>query len=240
VAVSHVDPDAQADVIRLVNLIRLIRDEAELYKQNLRSGDIDSAELDRYFRRARGTTLYGRVVTAASRFRQFDLDAYAERLLDCVELEWRGPPRPLDDGTPSPLFAKYLAGMCKRLDELQAVLSKTHFALARAGRKQSTKTTRGKLTPKEKKLLGKDGGTNSEAVGTVSQASIPSDRRSRPMTLREAARLMGYRGNPRNIAKRLRQHLDDNGSRYERINRQTYVFDVTAFSEAVRPKLLPS
>jgi hypothetical protein len=70
--------------------------------------------------------------------------------------------------------------------------------------------------------------------------TIPSDRRSRPMTLAEAAKLMGYRGNRRNIAKRLKQQLEDNGSRFETINRQTYVFDVDDFPATVRHKLLPS
>lgn len=85
-----------------------------------------------------------------------------------------------------------------------------------------------------------------EAAGALKEIApeiriqIPPERRSRPMTLVAAATLMGYKGFRRGRANRLKKHLEDNGCRFERVNRQTYIFDMADFPASAQSKLHPT
>src|SRR5262249_8725472 len=57
------------------------------------------------------------------------------------------------------------------------------------------------------------------------ETEIPSERRTRPLTLAEAARLMGYRGDTKAKQRQLRTAMDAGSVRYKRLTRQRYVFD---------------
>lgn len=60
---------------------------------------------------------------------------------------------------------------------------------------------------------------------------IPLKRQTRPMSLREAGRLMGYKGSPKNVAKRVRRMIDDGSIRVMEENRQTFIFDTKDFPD---------
>jgi hypothetical protein len=68
---------------------------------------------------------------------------------------------------------------------------------------------------------------------------IPSRYRTRPMTLRAAARLMGY-GKSKDAAERLRNAISAESVRCERLTRQQYVFDKRDFPEEQWPQLTPT
>lgn len=73
----------------------------------------------------------------------------------------------------------------------------------------------------------------------VNRKRIPAARRSIPITMSKAAKLMGYVGDRSTIAERMHQQLVDNGSLFEKVNRQTFIFDVKDFPKRVRAQLLP-
>ncbi len=71
----------------------------------------------------------------------------------------------------------------------------------------------------------------------ASREEIPPDKRTRPMTLKEAAHRMGYKGSAKSIAKKLRAAMDDEDVPYERINRQKYFFSMDSFPPEVWGRL---
>jgi hypothetical protein len=68
------------------------------------------------------------------------------------------------------------------------------------------------------------------------QDRIPPDERTRPMSLKEAASLMGWVG--RKAAEQLRASMDSGAIKYERLSRQSYVFSRTDFPEEVWGRLI--
>jgi site-specific DNA-cytosine methylase len=68
------------------------------------------------------------------------------------------------------------------------------------------------------------------------KGKIPPDRRTRPLTLREAARLMGFGGNKGGAAQ-LKRHIEVRALKAKKQSRQAYVFDRTDFPESNWPKL---
>jgi hypothetical protein len=74
------------------------------------------------------------------------------------------------------------------------------------------------------------------------RSRIPPENRTRPMTLREAARLMGYARtrNSKKAVVTLRNAMDDGLVPHEKINRQCYVFDRNKFPSEVWSKLTPT
>jgi site-specific DNA-cytosine methylase len=70
---------------------------------------------------------------------------------------------------------------------------------------------------------------------------IPPHQRTRPMTLKEAARLMGYtdRHGEKNGAAMLSDTIRKKAIAAERYNRQRYVFDRNDFPKKVHPQIVP-
>jgi hypothetical protein len=79
--------------------------------------------------------------------------------------------------------------------------------------------------------------TRSELAGlpTVEKQRIAPANRTRVMTLKEAARLMGYSGSKAH--QRLRRAIEDGDVPFERFGRQAYIFDKNSFPIEVWPKL---
>jgi len=71
----------------------------------------------------------------------------------------------------------------------------------------------------------------------ASRKKLPPDRRTRPMTLKEAAHLMGYKGSAKSKAKKLKTAMNDGDEAYECINRQKYVFSTDSFPPDVWGRL---
>ncbi|MBI3461446.1 MAG: hypothetical protein HY000_00060 [Planctomycetes bacterium] len=69
---------------------------------------------------------------------------------------------------------------------------------------------------------------------------IPPENRTRPLTLRAAATLLGYQGNRKRRAKQLKNLIDVNAIAFEQLTRQSYVFDRNSFPKESWPKLLPT
>jgi hypothetical protein len=72
---------------------------------------------------------------------------------------------------------------------------------------------------------------------------IPPALRTRPLTLQEAALLMGYRyrgKTPRQAAKQLKAAMDARAVAFEQITRQQFVFSRNDFPKEVWPKLVPT
>jgi hypothetical protein len=69
---------------------------------------------------------------------------------------------------------------------------------------------------------------------------IPPARRTRPLSISEAARLMGYRGNKKQAAKQLKSAMNAGAIAFERLSRQRYVFDRLDFPEESWPRLTPT
>jgi hypothetical protein len=65
-------------------------------------------------------------------------------------------------------------------------------------------------------------------------------RRTRPMSLNEAATVMGFPGNRKGREGCLRKAMDEDIYAYEKINRQTYVFNCTDFPESSQAKIKPT
>lgn len=68
---------------------------------------------------------------------------------------------------------------------------------------------------------------------------IPSQRRTRPLALSEAARLLWTSGTIKKRAERLRGLIVGGNIAFERLNRQSYVFDRGDFQSEVHNQLLP-
>jgi hypothetical protein len=68
---------------------------------------------------------------------------------------------------------------------------------------------------------------------------IPPECRTVPLSLKQAARLMGY-GRRREAQKRLRAAMDTGAVRYERLTRQQYVFDRNDFPAEAWGQVVPS
>jgi hypothetical protein len=67
---------------------------------------------------------------------------------------------------------------------------------------------------------------------------IPSENRTRPMSLQEAACLMGYKG--RRADRQLRSAIDDGGIVCEKLTRQQFIFDRRQFPEGNLHKVVPT
>jgi hypothetical protein len=80
----------------------------------------------------------------------------------------------------------------------------------------------------------------------AAESVIPPDRRTRPMSLKEAALLMGYRANEKGkkkgkqAAENLSKIIKDNNIRYICISRQRYIFDINDFPKAAHEHILPA
>jgi hypothetical protein len=68
------------------------------------------------------------------------------------------------------------------------------------------------------------------------QDKIPPGERTRPMSLKEAASLMGLVGGK--AVDRLRNSMNKGAIKYERLSRQTYVFSRTDFPEEAWGRLI--
>jgi hypothetical protein len=76
---------------------------------------------------------------------------------------------------------------------------------------------------------------------------IPPEQRTIPLSLTQAAKLMGYTRtqsgarirDPKGAAEILRRSIEDGTIRAERRNRQSYVFDRSDFPREVWPRILP-
>jgi hypothetical protein len=68
--------------------------------------------------------------------------------------------------------------------------------------------------------------------------TIPPDRRTRPLGIAEAARLMGYKG--KKCGDALRRAMTAGAVRFMRLTRQSYVFDRADFPFASQAKLTPT
>jgi hypothetical protein len=67
--------------------------------------------------------------------------------------------------------------------------------------------------------------------------TIPQERRTRPMSITEAAFLMGYRGKKDARRKRLSRLIVDKSILFIRINRETYIFDIRDFPSGSKDKI---
>jgi hypothetical protein len=76
--------------------------------------------------------------------------------------------------------------------------------------------------------------------GVARRVRIPSSQRTRPMTLAEAARLMGYKGDRQSVTRQLKAAINAGAVRGEKRNRQSYIFDRNDFPEESQQKTLPS
>jgi hypothetical protein len=67
--------------------------------------------------------------------------------------------------------------------------------------------------------------------------TIPPERRTIPLTLKEAARLMGYEGEK--AAEQLRAAMKAMAVGYKRLTRQRYVFDRAEFPAESQSQIIP-
>jgi hypothetical protein len=75
-------------------------------------------------------------------------------------------------------------------------------------------------------------------VETTRLEKIPPELRTRPMTLQEGARLMGYTGS--RIARQLRSAMDAEAIAYEKLTRQSFIFDRRSFPKESWPEVIPT
>lgn len=68
---------------------------------------------------------------------------------------------------------------------------------------------------------------------------IPSERRTRPLRLGEAATLLGLGKDPKVAGKRLKKLMKAETYAFDQLNRQTFVFDINAFPSSVRDEVKP-
>jgi hypothetical protein len=74
----------------------------------------------------------------------------------------------------------------------------------------------------------------------ASRKKIPPDKRTRPMSLKEAARLMGYKAaNNKKAAESLRRAMNIGAIPYEELTRKSFVFSRDDFPKRSWPKILP-
>jgi hypothetical protein len=69
--------------------------------------------------------------------------------------------------------------------------------------------------------------------------SIPPERRTRPLGIAEAARLMGY-GGGRKAGEKLRKAMGHGAVQFKKLTRQSYVFDLNDFPQASHAKVTPT
>lgn len=69
------------------------------------------------------------------------------------------------------------------------------------------------------------------------EPKIPPDRQTIPLALKEAARLLGFRG--KESHKRLKKIMENETFPFMKFNRQTYIFDIDRFSKNVHSKITP-
>jgi hypothetical protein len=69
--------------------------------------------------------------------------------------------------------------------------------------------------------------------------TIPPKHRTKPLTYRKAAALIG-KGNSRDAAEWLSKSVKDGSYRCEHVSRQLHIFDKRQFPSAVWPKIEPS
>ena len=75
-------------------------------------------------------------------------------------------------------------------------------------------------------------------MGRDRQARIPPDERTRPMSFRRAAKLMG-KGTSRDAAEWLSASVRDGTIRCEHVSRQTHIFSKYDFPKSAWPQILP-
>jgi hypothetical protein len=80
--------------------------------------------------------------------------------------------------------------------------------------------------------------TDSTKAAQRRQSKIPPAKRTRPMSLREAARLMGYE-NSRDAAEKLRAAIKTGALKYEKLTRQQHVFSIDDFPSNIHKQILP-
>jgi hypothetical protein len=96
---------------------------------------------------------------------------------------------------------------------------------ARLWAEKESVSTAGSVKPKPKGLNGR------------TPAKIPPEQRTRPMTLQEAARLMGYAQSKR--AEILSKSIKDGTVLAEKLSRQSYIFSCGDFPKTVWSKVVP-
>jgi hypothetical protein len=69
---------------------------------------------------------------------------------------------------------------------------------------------------------------------------IPPARRTRPLSISEAARLMGYRGNKKQAGKKLKRAMKAGAVASEMLSRQQFIFDRSDFPEEAQPRVAPT
>jgi hypothetical protein len=75
---------------------------------------------------------------------------------------------------------------------------------------------------------------------TDEDTTIPSEQRTRPLGIAEAARLMGYKGARKKAGQSLRLAMDVGAVKYVKLTRQNYIFDRRDFPAEAHPKLAPT
>jgi hypothetical protein len=81
------------------------------------------------------------------------------------------------------------------------------------------------------------GASGPTASDPIPSNKIPPDRRTRPLGVEQAARLLGYTGKAKAVRKRLRTAMDSGNMPYEKMTQQSYIFDLDRFPESVRSRL---
>jgi len=75
-------------------------------------------------------------------------------------------------------------------------------------------------------------------TSTRDRRKIPASKRTKPMSLKEAARLIGF-GKGRDAAERLRAAIDNGTVRYEKLTRQQHIFSLDDFHKDKWPHARP-
>jgi hypothetical protein len=101
---------------------------------------------------------------------------------------------------------------------------------------QRAASASGILTGIDRHIASLDKWVRDELADITPQEAVPPDERTRPMSLQEAARLMGLGGNKKG-AERLRTYIDDGSIPCERLSRQRYIFSKVKFPKEVWDRL---
>lgn len=72
-----------------------------------------------------------------------------------------------------------------------------------------------------------------------SKKTIPAGHRTKPITKRKAAQLLGRKGNPSSVTEWLNQCISDGTIQAEQKTRQSFIFDIREFPESARQQLKP-
>ncbi|NLF73684.1 MAG: hypothetical protein GX575_31985 [Candidatus Anammoximicrobium sp.] len=88
---------------------------------------------------------------------------------------------------------------------------------------------RSELEPDTDALARTISGQKTLSAATATQYTIPPGVRTRPMSKSEAARYMGYKGGPKRKAAQITAGMEKGTIPNEKINRQSYVFDIRSF-----------